>query len=72
MLPSASDKAKLFRKQFYRRSNFDNLGISLRAFPSRNNLKLYNIHVIPKWVRKTLIVKRTRFLLCPCGDSEEL
>ena len=36
MLPSASDKAKLFPKNVSKHSNLD-------AFPSRTNLKLYNI-----------------------------
>ena len=33
-------------------SNLDDSGISLPVFPSRTNLKLHNISVTPKMVRK--------------------
>ena len=36
-------------------SNIDNSGISLPVFPSRTNLKLHNISVTPKMVRKVVI-----------------
>ena len=36
-------------------SNLDDSGISLPVFPSRTNLKLYNISVNPKMVRKVVI-----------------
>ena len=52
MLSSASDKAKLFTENFYDNSNHDDSGISLPVFPSRTNLKLHNISVTPKMVRK--------------------
>ena len=42
-LSSASDKAKLFAKNFPKNSNLDDSGISLPVFPSRANLKLHNI-----------------------------
>ena len=42
MLPSASDKSKLFAKIFSKDSNFDDLGISLPVSPFRINLKLHN------------------------------
>ena len=48
VLASASDKAKLFTKNFSNSSNFDDLGISLPVFPSRTNLKLHNISITPK------------------------
>ena len=52
MLSSASDKAKLFTKNFSRNSNLDDSGISLPVFSSRTNLKLHNISVTPKIVKK--------------------
>ena len=52
MLSSASDKAKLFAETFSLNSNLDDSGVSLPVFPSRTNLKLYNISVTPKMVRK--------------------
>ena len=54
MLSSASDKAKLFTKTFSRNSNLGDLGISLPVFPSRTNLKLHNISVTPKMVKKVI------------------
>ena len=52
VLSSASDKAKLFAKNFSKNSNLDDSGISLPIFPSRTNLKLYNISITPKMVEK--------------------
>ena len=54
MLFSASDKAKLFAKNFSKNSNLDDSGISLPIFPSRTNLKLYNISVTPKMFKKIM------------------
>ena len=54
MLSSASDKAKLFAKNFSKNSNLDNSGISLPVFPSRTNMKLHNISVTPKMVKKVI------------------
>ena len=54
MLSSASDKAKLFAKKFSKNSNLDASGISLPVFPSRTNLKLHNISVTPKIVKKVI------------------
>ena len=54
MLPSASDKAKLFAKNFSKNSNLDDSGISLLVFPSRTNLKLHNISINPKIVEKVI------------------
>ena len=45
LLSSASDKAKLFAKNFSKNSNLDDSGISLPVFPSKTNLKLDNISV---------------------------
>ena len=52
MLSSASDKAKLFAENFSKNSNLDGSGISLPVFPSKTNLKLHNISVTPKMVKK--------------------
>ena len=52
---SASDKAKLFAENFSMNSNLDDSGISLPVFPSRTNLKLHNISVTPKIVRKVMM-----------------
>ena len=52
VLPYASDKGKLFPKNF--NSNLDDSGISLPVFLSRTNLKLHNISVMPKMVKKVL------------------
>ena len=55
MLSSASDKAKLFAENLSMSSNLDDSGISLPVFPSRTNLKLNNISVTPKMVRKIVM-----------------
>ena len=55
VLSSASDKAKLFAENFLMNSNLDDSGISLPVFPSRTNLKLHNISVTPKMVRKVVM-----------------
>ena len=52
VLSSASDKAKLYAKNISKNSNLDDSGISLPVFPSRTNLKLHNISVTPKIVKK--------------------
>ena len=54
VLSSASDKAKLFGKNFSKNSNLDDSGISLPVFPSRTNLKLHNISITPKMVKKVI------------------
>ena len=54
VLSSASDKSKLFAKNFSENSNLENSGISLPAFPSRTNLKLYHISVTPRMVKKVM------------------
>ena len=55
MLSSASDKAKLFGENFFKNSNLDDSGISLPVFPSITNLKLHNISVISKMVKKVIM-----------------
>ena len=54
VLSSASDQAKLFNENFSKNSNLDDSGISLPIFPSRTNLKLHNISVTPKMVKKVI------------------
>ena len=55
VLSSASDKAKLFAENFSKNSNLDDSGISLPVFPTRTNLKLHNISVTPKMVKKVIM-----------------
>ena len=55
VLSSASDKAKLFAENFSLTSNLDDSGVSLPVSPSRTNLKLHNISVTPKMVRKVVM-----------------
>ena len=54
VLSSASDKAKLIAKIFSNYSNLDDSGVSLPVFPSRTNLKLHNISIAPKMVKKVI------------------
>ena len=53
VLSSPSDKAKLYPEDFSINSNLDDSGISLPVFPSRPNLKLHNISVTPKMVKRS-------------------
>ena len=59
MLSSASDKTKLFAKNFSNNSNLDDSDISLPVFPRRTNLKLHNISVTPKIVNSSIFVSRS-------------
>ena len=55
VLSSASDKSKLFAKNFSSNSNLDNSGMFLlTCFSSGTNLKLHNISVTPKLVEKVI------------------
>ena len=54
VLSSASDKAKLFAENFYQNFNLDDPGIFFPLFPSRTNLKLCNISVTTKMVKKLI------------------
>ena len=54
VLYSASDKAKLFAKNFSKNSNLDDSGISLPLFPPRTNLKVQDISITPKMVKKVI------------------
>ena len=51
---SASGKATFFAKNFSKNSSLDDSGIFLSVFPSRTNLKLHNISVTPKMVKKVI------------------
>ena len=51
----ASDKEKLFAENLSKNSNLDDSGISLPVFHSRTNLKLHNISVTPKMVKKVIM-----------------
>ena len=55
MLSSTSDQAKLFAKTFCMNSNLDDSDIPLPVFSSGTNLKLHNISVTLKMVRKVII-----------------
>ena len=55
VLSSASDKAKLFTENFSKNSNLDDSSISLPVFLSKTNLKLHNISVTPKMVKKVIM-----------------
>ena len=52
---SAYEKGKLFAGNFFRNSHLDDSGISLPVFNSRTNLKLYNISVTHKIVKKVIM-----------------
>ena len=49
---SASDKPKLFAKNFSKNSNLEDLGIPLSVFPKGINLKLHNISELPRWWKR--------------------
>ena len=59
-------KAKWFAENFSKNSNFDDSGISLPVLPSRTNLKLHNISVTPKMVKKVI----TNFDLSKASGSD--
>ena len=45
----------MFAENVSKNSNLDNSGISLPFFPSKTNLKLHNISVTPKMVKKVIM-----------------
>ena len=55
VLPSVSHIAKLFPKNFSKKSNLDDSGISLPVFPSRTNLKLHNISITAEMFKKVIL-----------------
>ena len=54
VLSSVSDKAKQFAEKFSKNYNLDESRIYLPVSPSRTNLKLHNISVTPKMVKKVI------------------
>ena len=54
VLTSASNKEKLFVENLSKKSNLDNLGISLLVFRFRTNPKLYNFSVTPKFLKMVM------------------
>ena len=54
VLSSPSDKAKLLVKNFSRNFHLDDSGIPLAVFPSRTNLKLHNVSITSKLVKKVI------------------
>ena len=55
VLSFATDRSKLLVEHFSKNSNLDDSGISLAVFPSRTNLKLHDISVTPKMVKKVIM-----------------
>ena len=55
VLSSASDKTKVFAKNFSKNSNLEDSGIYLPVFPPRTNLKLHSISVTPKMIIKVIM-----------------
>ena len=64
---SVSDKTKLCAKNLTKNSNLSDSGMSLPIFPSRTNLKLNNIYITPRMVKKIIAN-----LDSSSGGSEEL
>ena len=54
-MSSTSNKSKLFAKDFARKSNLDDSGISLHFFLTRTDLKLHNKSVTQQLVKKVII-----------------
>ena len=55
MLSSGSDKTKLCTGNFSKNSNLNGSDISLPVFPSRANLKLHNISITLRMVKKVIM-----------------
>ena len=55
VLSSASGKAKSFAENFSKNSYLADSGISLLVFASGTNLRLHNISVTPKMVKKVIM-----------------
>ena len=72
VLSSACDKEKLFDESVSMNSNLHDSGISLPVFSSRTNLKLHNISVTPKMVRKVVMNLDLSKESDPSGSSKEL
>ena len=55
VLSSTSDKAKLFAENVSKNSNLDDSGFLLPVISSRTHLKLHNIFITPKMVKKVIM-----------------
>ena len=66
MVSSVSDKAKLSAKNFSKNSDLDDSGIFLPVFPSRTNLKLHNISVTLKMVKKVMKLDSSKVSFLDC------
>ena len=56
VLSSASDKAKLFAKNFSKNPNTDDSCIPLPVFLSRTNMKRHNISITPQMVKQVITI----------------
>ena len=65
-MSSALDKVKLFPKTFSKNPYLDDSGIPLLVFSSRSNLKLGNISVAPKIIKK--VIKNVDLLMASGSD----
>ena len=72
MLSFASDEIKLFAKNFSKNSNLGESGVTLPVFPSRPNLKLHNISLTPKMVKKVIVNLDLSKAFGPDSISKEL
>ena len=72
MLSFASDEIKLFAKNFSKNSNLGESGVTLPVFPSRPNLKLHNIPLTPKMVKKVIVNLDLSKAFGPDSISKEL
>ena len=72
MLSFASDEVKLFAKNFSKNSNLGESGVTLPVFPSRPNLKLHNISLTPKMVKKVIVNLDLSKAFGPDSISKEL
>ena len=72
MLSFASDEVKLFAKNFSKNSNLGESGVTLPVFPSRPNLKLHNVSLTPKMVKKVIVNLDLSKAFGPDSISKEL
>ena len=72
MLSFASDEIKLLAKNFSKNSNLGESGVTLPVFPSRPNLKLHNISLTPKMIKKVIVNLDLSKAFGPDSISKEL